>query len=83
MPARLDFITAEDLSAYLDGQCDPDLLEAVAGITEQDERCVELVSAYLTQSKFLAQSLHPILEEPVPERLIELLRAHKAKTDPD
>lgn len=81
MPARLDFVTAEDLSAYFDDQCDPDLLDALRNVTEQDERCLELVSAFLTQSRFLAQSLDPILDEPVPERFTVLLRAHKAKTD--
>jgi anti-sigma factor RsiW len=77
MAVQLEIITTEDLSAFVDGQSDTDLTEAVEELSEQDDRCSEIISAFMMQTTLLRQSLDPILEEPVPERLIDLVRAHK------
>ena len=81
MAIQLEIITMEDLSAYVDGQCDTDLTESVGEMMEQDDRCAEIVSAFMTQTELLRQSLAPILEEPVPQRLTDLIRAHETPTD--
>ena len=81
MVVQLEIITPEDLSAYVDDQCDAELTRSIVEMTDQDDRCLAVISAFIKQAALLHQSLDPILDEPVPERLTALLRAHTGSTE--
>ncbi|MDF1793501.1 MAG: hypothetical protein P1U88_16415 [Thalassobaculaceae bacterium] len=79
MPILLDVITIEDLSAFVDGQAEADLVEAIEELDHYDDRCAETLGAFAAQTALLHRALDPVLNEPVPEKLLALLRSH---TDP-
>jgi len=81
VPARLDVVTVEDLSAYVDGQADTDLSDAISDVVKEDDRSAEAISAFMTQNALLHRAFDPILEEPVPERLTALLRGGRAPAE--
>lgn len=83
VPTLLDVITIEDLSAYVDGQADSDLVEAVDELNGQDDRCAETVTAFAAQTALMHRAFDPIAREPVPDRLIALVRGHAAGAGED
>jgi anti-sigma factor RsiW len=81
MPTLLDVITIEDLSAFVDGQADGDLAEAIEELDLQDDRCAEALGAFMAQNALLHRALGPMLEEPVPEGLVALIRSHTNRSN--
>ena len=81
MPTLLDVITIEDLSAFVDGQVDGDLAEAIEELDLEDDRCAEVLSAYIAQNALMHRSMDPMLSEPVPKKLIALLRNHVSRSN--
>lgn len=79
MPTLLDVITIEDLSAFVDGQADADLVEAIDELDQQDDRCAETLGAFVAQTALMHRAMDPILEEPVPEQLVAMIRSHVDK----
>ena len=76
MPTLLDVITIEDLSAFVDGQADADLAEAIEELDLQDDRCAETLGAFMAQNALLHRALDPMTDEPLPQRLLDLVRGH-------
>jgi anti-sigma factor RsiW len=76
MPTLLDVITIEDLSAFVDGQADGDLAEAIEELDLQDDRCAETLGAFMAQNALLHKALDPMRDEPMPQRLLDLIRPH-------
>ncbi|SDG14837.1 MULTISPECIES: anti-sigma factor family protein [Thalassobaculum] len=76
MPTLLDVITIEDLSAFVDGQADGDLSEAIEELELQDDRCAETLGAFMAQNALLHRALDPMKDEPTPKRLLDLIRSH-------
>lgn len=76
MPTLLDVITIEDLSAFVDGQADGDLAEAIEELDLQDDRCAETLGAFMAQNALLHKALDPMRDEPMPQRLLDLIRSH-------
>lgn len=79
MPTLLDVITIEDLSAFVDGQADGDLTEAIEELDLQDDRCAETLGAFMAQNALLHRALDPMKDEPMPERLLKLVRSYRAE----
>lgn len=76
VPTLLDVITIEDLSAFADGQADADLIEAIEELDTQDDRCSETIAAFAAQTALMHRAFDPIVREPVPDRLVALVRQH-------
>lgn len=76
MPTLLDVITIEDLSAFVDGQADGDLAEAIEELDLQDDRCAETLGAFMAQNALMHRALDPMMDEPMPQRLVDLIRSH-------
>jgi anti-sigma factor RsiW len=76
MPTLLDVITIEDLSAFVDGQADGDLAEAIEELDLQDDRCAETLGAFMAQNVLMHRALDPMMDEPMPQRLVDLIRSH-------
>jgi anti-sigma factor RsiW len=71
-------VTMNDINAYLDGALDQRERQELEDAAECD---VE-IKALLTQHRHHVEELHrlydPVLEEPVPSRMLELLRRKKS-----
>ena len=78
MPTLLDVITIEDLSAFVDGQADGDLAEAIEELDLQDVRCAETLGAFMAQNALLHRAFDQIKSEPVPQRWLDLVRSHQS-----
>lgn len=76
MPTLLDVITIEDLSAFVDGQADSDLVEAIEELDLQDDRCAETLGAFMAQNALLHRAFDPMKDEPIPQRLLDLIKSH-------
>ncbi|WP_420566290.1 anti-sigma factor family protein [Thalassobaculum sp.] len=81
MPTLLDVITIEDLSAFVDGQADGDLAEAIEELDLQDDRCAETLGAFMAQNALMHRALDPMMDEPTPQRLVDLIRSHTRAAD--
>lgn len=81
MPTLLDVITIEDLSAFVDGQADGDLAEAIEELDLQDDRCAETLGAFMAQNALMHRALDPMMDEPIPQRLVDLIRSHTRAAD--
>lgn len=66
-PASID---ERELHAYADGQLAPNRLEAVEAALVQDPSLAAEVAAIRAQNASLHAALDPILQEPIPERLL-------------
>ena len=80
MLVRLDIITAEDLSAYVDGHLDAECMEAVAKAIQDDDRAARIVQGFRDQIANLHRLYGGATREAVPERLLDVIRRHRAET---
>lgn len=68
-------LTDEDLSAYVDGEIDPDRRSEVESALAADTEAAAKVAAYRRQVQALHELFDPVLAEPTPGRLTATARA--------
>jgi len=64
-------ITDEDLNAYTDGRLDPARREEVEAYLEENQDAAARVASYRIQNAQIREAFDPILDEKVPEDLIQ------------
>lgn len=67
-------VTMSDINAYLDGALDDTEREAFEEAVETDAEAKALLSLHRQHVQELHRLYDPILEEPVPQRMLDLLR---------
>lgn len=67
-------VTMSDINAYLDGALDEGERRAFEEAVEADAEAKALLSLHRQQVQELHKLYDPVLEEPVPSRMLELLR---------
>jgi anti-sigma factor RsiW len=71
-------ISDEDVSGYLDGSLEPLRRAQVEAAIRADPKLARTVAAYRAQEEDLRQMAAAVLDEPVPENLLEVVRkAHR------
>lgn len=77
MLVRLDILTVEDLSAYVDGEVDEETARSVDGAIRSDDRAAAMVCAFRQQ----IANLHRLHDghglDKVPPRLADLMERHR------
>lgn len=66
----------EQLMAYADGELDPVQAQAVERLLQDDPEARAIVERFRQTREQLAPGLDPLLDEPVPQRLIDAIRQH-------
>jgi anti-sigma factor RsiW len=74
VPLCLEIITVEDLHRYTDGLLPRDRQESVGAYLQDDDEAFQRVEAYRIQIAELHRWLSPALREPVPKRLLSVIR---------
>jgi anti-sigma factor RsiW len=74
MPAQLTVITPADVSAYLDGELDVQERHDVAVCARDDDRAAQLMTAWARQLGLLYAAFGRPSDEPLPWRLLEVVR---------
>ncbi|HYC02870.1 MAG TPA: hypothetical protein VED40_06230 [Azospirillaceae bacterium] len=72
-------LTMEQINAYLDGALSDLERLRVETILARDPASAGLLTQYRTQIDALHRLYDPVLEEPVPEAMLELLRRRAAR----
>ncbi|WP_207459581.1 NepR family anti-sigma factor [Azospirillum sp. SYSU D00513] len=71
-------VTMNDINAYLDGALDEDKRHELEKAAEGDMEIKALLSQHRNHVEELHRLYDPVLEEPVPSRMLELLRRQKS-----
>lgn len=71
-------VSEDDIHAYVDGCLEPERRAEVERILQKDPEAAAKAVAYRRQAESLRRQFDPILEEPIPEHLLAILRP-----DPD
>jgi len=74
MTGKFRPVSEEELHAYVDGQLDAARASEVEAWIAGDAEAARRVTAYRAQNQALQSALDPVLEEPVPARLNDVLR---------
>ncbi len=69
-------LTMSDINAYMDGALSPTQRREVEAALAADPAAAELLKRYQRNTQALHQLYDPVLEEPVPEQMLILLRRH-------
>ena len=69
--------TVASLQDYLDGRLSAAVREAVEARLSQDPKAAATVAAYRRQCALLRRLGHEALSEPIPARLLSILRQHR------
>ncbi|WP_029014169.1 anti-sigma factor family protein [Niveispirillum irakense] len=69
-------LTMNDINAYMDGALSPSARREVEAALAADPAARELLNRYRRNADALHQLYDPVLEEPVPEKMLSLLRRH-------
>lgn len=72
-----NFISDQDVHAYVDGQLEGDQLAEVDRELERDPQLAARVNAYRAQNRALRETFDPILDERLPERLLVAATARR------
>lgn len=67
-------VTMSDISAYLDGDLDDDERRAFERAVETDPEAKALLALHRRHVDELHRLYDPVLDEPVPQRMLDLLR---------
>jgi anti-sigma factor RsiW len=70
MPAELIVMTAEDVSAFVDGELGRDERQDVAACARDDDRVACLIAAWQWQQGLLHVAYGALTDEPVPVALL-------------
>jgi anti-sigma factor RsiW len=70
-------LTMSDIHAYLDGALDDGERRQFEDILITDPEAAGMVKQLRNQMAELRRLYDPVLDEPVPDRLLDLLRAYK------
>ena len=73
-------LTMSDIHAYLDGALDEPDRRRFEDILNADPEAAGMLRQYRRQVDELRRLYDPVLAEPVPERMLELLRSRRAPT---
>lgn len=65
-------IPQDELMAYLDGELDAERTQFIEALMQQDKALLATVVALQTQQQRLRAALDPVLDEPVPLRLLQI-----------
>lgn len=79
MPVRPNVITAEDLSAHVDGQLDSAASARVEEAIATDAQIAHTVEELRSQTARLRQLFGGIASEPVPDRFARTLQRHRLR----
>jgi anti-sigma factor RsiW len=69
-------LTMSDINAFMDGALSPVERREVEAALAADPAAAELLKRYRRNADALHQLYDPVLEEPVPEQMLSLLRRH-------
>lgn len=70
-------LTMSDINAYLDGALSEERKREVEAAIQDDTEAAALFQQYRQHVQELHRLYDGVLEEPVPERMLELLRRHR------
>lgn len=66
-------LSAADINGYVDGQLDDERRRSVEHILRTDQKAAAMVRQYRQQIEELRRLYEPVAEEPVPQRMRDLL----------
>lgn len=70
-----------DIHAYLDGALNEVERRRFEEMLEVDPEAAGMVRQYRQQAEELRRLYEPVIREPVPERMLDLLRGHRPPSD--
>jgi anti-sigma factor RsiW len=73
-------VTMSHINAYLDGALDEQERREFEAAVESDAEAKALLALHRQHVQELHRLYDPVLEEPVPSRMLELLRANKPQS---
>lgn len=75
-----DTVSSEMIGAYLDGELDASAKARVEDYLARHPEAMETVRDYEAQTQALHQLYDPVLDEPIPDRLIDAITPREAQT---